>query len=698
MRRRLGAICLLASVLTTACGGGGGESSTPPPSAPPPLPAVLPDFWVTNGPVNAAAITPDGRTIYIGGDFAEIGPRTGSFVAVDASSGVPSASFPKVNGIITAIVPDGAGGVFIGGDFSQVGNVARRAPAHILADGTVDPAWTVQGGASALLVVGSTLYVGRSEEIRAIDINTGATLWSTPMQGSAFAFAVAGATLYVAGQFIQVGGQVRNHLAALDVATGSLTPWNPNANAAVLAVSLSGATLFVGGSFTQVGGQSRSRLAALDTVTGLANSWNPAADFDVDAVAASNGVVYAGGRFLMMGGQPRERLAAIDAVTGTPTAWNPSPRGTVASVTPIGSKIYIGGSFDSIGGSTNRFLAEVDAVTGMATAWNPRPNNAVNAIHVAGDRVYAGGRFTSLGGQQRRGIAALDVGSGTLTSWNPDIGQLGVTALALSGSTLYLAGDFTTANGPPRNGGAAVNLSTGALLPWSPTFFSSSRPLGLVPAGNVVYVLVASTAQAFDAISGAATGWNANSNAEVVALAVAGSTVYIGGRFTSAGGEMRRHIAALDAVTGRATSWNPDTSCIPNNTFPCVNTLAVDGPNVYVAGAFSSIGGQARAALAALDTSTAAATNWTPTRLISVFSLAASGTTVYGAGSVVNGSTGQLGQLVAIDALSGTTSAFSPIADAWLTKVVASSGLVVVMGDFSVMNGEARPYFAVFRP
>ena len=230
MRRRLGAICLLASVLMTACGGGGGElhAATIYTAA-----AAFCTSPLLGNELVRWTLPPflaDGRTIYIGGGFNEVGPRTGSFVAVDASSGVPSPNFPKVNGVVTAIVSDGSGGVFIGGDFTQVGNVARRVPALILADGTVDPAWNMQGGASALLVVGSTLYVGGLRQtLRAININTGVTLWSTPMQGSAHAFAVAGTTLYVVGQFIQVGGQVRNHLAALDIATGSLTAWNPNA-------------------------------------------------------------------------------------------------------------------------------------------------------------------------------------------------------------------------------------------------------------------------------------------------------------------------------------------------------------------------------------------------------------------------------------------------------------------------------------
>jgi hypothetical protein len=44
----------------------------------------------------------------------------------------------------------------------------------------------------------------------------------------------------------------------------------------------------------------------------------------------------------------------------------------------------------------------------------------------------------------------------------------------------------------------------------------------------------------------------------VIALAVSGSTVYAGGNFTSIGGQGRGGIAALDPTTGLATAWNPD--------------------------------------------------------------------------------------------------------------------------------------------
>ena len=46
----------------------------------------------------------------------------------------------------------------------------------------------------------------------------------------------------------------------------------------------------------------------------------------------------------------------------------------------------------------------------------------------------------------------------------------------------------------------------------------------------------------------------------IIALAVSGSTVYAGGAFTSIGGQARNRIAALDAATGSATVFNANAA------------------------------------------------------------------------------------------------------------------------------------------
>ncbi len=97
--------------------------------------ADMPDTtsWVTNGDVHTV-VHGNGRT-YIGGTFDQVGPNTGFGVPLDASTGaLPFES--KVNGPVYAAVSDGAGGWYIGGNFTRVAGKSLHNAAYIKPDGT----------------------------------------------------------------------------------------------------------------------------------------------------------------------------------------------------------------------------------------------------------------------------------------------------------------------------------------------------------------------------------------------------------------------------------------------------------------------------------------------------------------------------------------------------------------------------------
>src|SRR5262245_57076286 len=139
----------------------------------------LGSFLVTDGQVNA--LVKVGGTIYIGGAFTTVRPYTGHGVALDVATGVENSTFPRVNGATFVVLPDGANGWYIGGQFDHVGTVARNGLAHIKADKTVDTTWA--------------------------DLSISAIVR---------AMSISGSTLYVAGNFSSAGGQARNNIAALN--------------------------------------------------------------------------------------------------------------------------------------------------------------------------------------------------------------------------------------------------------------------------------------------------------------------------------------------------------------------------------------------------------------------------------------------------------------------------------------------------
>src|SRR4051794_21282269 len=98
-----------------------------------PLPMSGP--YVTDGNVTAVALDGSGRT-YLGGEFSQVGPRTGHGIKLTSASGAPAHGFADVaGGTIDAVVGDGAGGWFVGGKFTAVEGVSRSRLAHIKADG-----------------------------------------------------------------------------------------------------------------------------------------------------------------------------------------------------------------------------------------------------------------------------------------------------------------------------------------------------------------------------------------------------------------------------------------------------------------------------------------------------------------------------------------------------------------------------------
>jgi len=675
---RAGSTALIA-ILSLCCCTGVGRAVT-----------VDPRWWVPNGPVSSIVV--DGRTIYVGGSFSYVGPATGDLGAVDAATGAVRQPYLRVDGRVYSIVQDGSGGWYLGGGFTSVGGQSRHGLAHLDASGRLT-AWdpNVGGSVFAVAVSGGTVYVGGEftsiggqarYSLGAVDASTGIpTGWNPNLtNGGVSALAVSVGTVYVGGYFTIIGGQSRRALAAVDAGTGLPTSWNPNPNGGISALAVDGGTIYVSGDFCTIGGRSRNNLAALDAASGAATAWDPNANSTVLALAVSGGTVYVGGDFTSVGGEDRRHIAALDAATGAATAWDPNADYPVLALAASGGTVYVGGDFSSIGGQPRSYVAALDASSGAATGWSPITNSHVLALGAGGGTVYVGGDFNSIGGVQRRGIAALDRATGVPTAWTANVPDFvtplavsegkvyalgpgyvvkldaasgfgapwpvdgGVMTMAVGGGRVYIGGTFASIRGQPRRGIAALD-TTGALTTWNPDAHGGTAPYvdalalggGSVYAGGRFAVIggqLRSGIAALDTATGAPTAWNPNPAAYLaplmLALTVTGNTVYAAGTFTSIGGQARNNIAALDATSGAATAWNPNAG---NSVNTSVSTMAIGRGTAFVSGTFTSIGGLPRNGLAAVDVASGAATEWAPSVNGSISALAASGGTVYLGGS-----------------------------------------------------------------
>ena len=93
---------------------------------------------------------------------------------------------------------------------------------------------------------------------------------------------------------------------------------------------------------------------------------------------------------------------------------------------------------------------------------------------------------------------------------------------------------------------------------------------------------------------GSLDGWNPQANGTVYALLASHGLVFAGGNFTTVDGQPRYDIAAIDPVTGHAVPWDTGAT-------GAVYALAADDSSLYVGGAFTWIGAKARNRLAHLS-------------------------------------------------------------------------------------------------
>lgn len=596
-------------------------------------------LWLVNDQVDAVVVS--GHTLYMGGRFTQIAPHTGPLLAFSASSGAPAAAFPRVaDGAVYAIVSDGQGGWFVGGQFGGIGGVPCANLAHVTAAMTVaaDFCPRPNGAVDSLALDGSTLYIGgfftraggvSRRNLAALDAATGRTSsWGPPaVDGAVRGIALRNGILYLLGYFSTVGGKKRFSLAAVEVATSKVTGWDPQApgdqhgDTTTNSIAAGPTAVFVGGRFDEIGGRKRDGLAALDPTSGKATSFVPTGQPTiVSALAVADGRLYAGG-VTDSGGY----LAAYDASTGNALSWRPQvDPGAVNAITVGGSTVYTGG----------KHLQAFDVATGQQAAWAPPPpNKSVATLALSGSTVAVGGAFMAAGGVMRDGLAALDLRTGRPTNWYPRASSHGqeaeIDAIALSGSTVYVGGDFDRLGGKPRTAVGAVDAASGKVTTWAPKI-GTGQLVGvaaLVVSGSNVYLGGFRFTRSEDSFGIAASydtsgkrRWSTqlSDSFGVQAIAVTGGTVYAGGDFTVIRGKTRNGLAAIDARNGSVRPLQPGLS--QSSTEPTVYSLAVSGSTLYVGGDFDrigthgpySVGGQPRPPLAALNTTSGTWTAWTP--------------------------------------------------------------------------------------
>jgi hypothetical protein len=234
----------------------------------------------------------------------------------------------------------------------------------------------------------------------------------------------------------------------------------------------------------------------------------------------------------------------------------------LAALAVSGADLYVGGNFtDAAGIAAADYVAKWDGSNWSALGNNGAGVGALDgpvwALAVSGTNTYVGGNFTDAAGIATADfIAKWDGSNWSALGSNGAAGALNgdVYALAVSGPDLYVGGEFTD---------AADILEADRVARWD-----GSRWSALGNKGRGIGVL----------------DWGM-----VIALAVSGTDLYVGGSFFDAAGiATADNIAMWDGSNWSALGSNGAGDGALNNP---VHALAVSGTDLYVGGGFNNAAG-----------------------------------------------------------------------------------------------------------
>ncbi len=615
-------------------------------------------YWIPDGPVYS--VYNEGTYVYFGGQFRVVAPPNGAFSPVVPSAGQPLAGFPKVDGgSVDAVVPDGAGGWFIGGSFTSVAGIARPGLARILGDGRLAawaPAAAPNQRVRALARKDDYLYVGGDftalgggsgpNYAAAFNVVDGSLVpWDPKITslagGGVYSLLLFGSRLYVGGIFGTVNATARCGAAAVAPASGALDAgWDAALGLGAgcgevhAFAPTAGGKIMVGGRFDKAGATSTVRhLAEVDASTGaetgLDHQVDSAGVVHALALSANDSRVYVAGSFSTIDGSARGNLAALNGVGGL-ESWNPAVDGQVFSLSMDNSAkvLYLGGSFHALSASNLHYAAALDASSfppAVKAGFVPNPNGPVTALALNEGNLSVGGSFSGIGGKEHVNAAAVAADTGALLdAWNPritpvtstvwEVGPHVTDSVVWSNSTVLLGGDFDQVNGTPRRALASVKVTDGSTVagfvpPLGGTDVVKAFMHDTNAVGGKVYVggTIANLCGGspcpnllkLDGDTGAlAAGWSSGANASAPVEAVWASTarVVVGGTFTTVGGANRTAVAELSPTVGTALAIDAGLS-----TTPVFAVLPGVANEVYLGGNFTQVlGGPARSFAAAV--------------------------------------------------------------------------------------------------
>jgi trimeric autotransporter adhesin len=332
--------------------------------------------WATpNGRVLAIVRVND--VVYVGGKFTSIVDTNGvvrtrnHLAAISAVDGHVLPWNPGANNMVRSLAVSNDGGtLYIGGDFTSLGGQARM---RLAAEATISPSSTTASGTLrrwapkadeavyTIAQLGARVYLGGAflhvngqgrPRLASVSASTGRLYgWHPKADGAVRALlpSPTGSVIFAGGLFKHMNDTNNPHLVALNPTTGRLAPWRAYTQHSVMTLAENASYLYAGDKGG--GGHVRSYILKNGKMR-----WTESTDGNVNALAligsGSSQQLVLGGHFTKVGKYVRHKVAIISPITGlvdaSPGAWHPAAAGSdlgVYAVLAYGQHVYFGGDF-----------------------------------------------------------------------------------------------------------------------------------------------------------------------------------------------------------------------------------------------------------------------------------------------------------------------------------------------------------------
>ncbi|MCH2557915.1 MAG: InlB B-repeat-containing protein [Alcanivorax sp.] len=322
--------------------------------------------------------------------------------------------------------------------------------------------------------------------------------------------------------------------------------------------------VIVGGDFTQISGVAANRIARWD-----GSQWHALGDgFNsvVTSIVSYQGELYAAGAFDHSGSDPITGVARWDNDAQT---WQPlaaGVNGTVTRLKEIGNELWVLGEFSAAGGESASGMARWDGSQWLSVDFPYQVHYGPTDVVEYQDEVVVGGRFYNPEGFLLFKVVAFDG-----EQWYPlelDAVTGMVQSMVVHDDVLYVTGNIYRMN---------ESISASGVAAWDGSQWSNVGDSD-VGSGKTLQsfketLFLGSDSGLYVLKDGTFQQPDTSVNQLINGLGIAGDSLYLAGAFSSAGGQPAQNLARLIpnvALTLDAQAGDPaeTTRYFPDTTIP----------------------------------------------------------------------------------------------------------------------------------